>query len=333
MHPRVLFILKRNQGSGGANHTSSGLKNSAKYVVDMLIEEYIAYAELVQVFDGNGIDREVYLFQPDIVVLEAIWCPPSKLLELSRLWPKVQWVVRIHSEIPFLANEGLAIEWIDRYLDIRNVVIASNSPRGARDLAQFKAIFLPNYYPLNMPTFPKQKSNSLRVGCFGAIRPMKNQLAQAFAAIAYAKAHHYLALEFYVNSTRCEQGGEQVYKNLRALFAAQPPGYRLIPLGWAQRDQFRRVVSDMDVSLNVSLSETYCITAADAASQHIPIVVSREVPWASDSICADPNDISDISSKMGVALGWRRNFITHGNFHGLHIYNRQSIREWSDALG
>ena len=69
-------------------------------------------ASFVQVVDNNDIDREIVKFQPTVVIIEAFWVVPDKFDILKILHPKVVLVVRNHSEIPFLANEGVAFEWL-----------------------------------------------------------------------------------------------------------------------------------------------------------------------------------------------------------------------------
>src|SRR5580693_4883569 len=88
MLPSILFVLKKRDQSWGEKtsygYYSSGLLNSASFINKMLKEEG-ARSHLVEVSDANSIDREVFRFNPDIVVLEAIWCPPAKLRELAKL--------------------------------------------------------------------------------------------------------------------------------------------------------------------------------------------------------------------------------------------------------
>ena len=229
---RVLFVLKhRNVYGDYWSHAeeaalsrdpgksfSSGLLNSARFIVAMLREAGVN-ARLVQVRDNNCIDREVHRFRPDIVVIEALWVVPEKFEVLQRLHPSVQWVVRGHSEIPFLAQEGVAIDWITRYVQFDNVCFAANSESSMRDIrtivgaanpdwwdgmADAKVILLPNYYPYDFGGFPgKPADGFLDVACLGAIRPLKNQLIQAVAAIEFTE-HVGKDLRFHINSTRIE---------------------------------------------------------------------------------------------------------------------------------
>src|SRR5215469_2549040 len=113
---RALFIVKRGQDvSGGYSYSGAfGLTNSAFFVVNTLREAGVK-AKLVVVNDNNDIDKEVTTYRPSHVFIEALWVVPEKFQVLRNLHPNVKWVVRIHSDIPFLAHEGIAIDWIKRY--------------------------------------------------------------------------------------------------------------------------------------------------------------------------------------------------------------------------
>ena len=104
-------------------------------------------AALAEAIDNNCIDRLVTEYNPDVVIIEALWVVPEKFDVLKKLHPGVRWIVRLHSDIPFLAGEGIAVEWIYGYA-ARGVEVAFNSPRASED---FGALYLPNFYPLGKP--------------------------------------------------------------------------------------------------------------------------------------------------------------------------------------
>lgn len=302
MSPRILFIVKYREtydGSCGYDGTPAsygGLYHSALFVVQMLRAAGVA-AKLAQVCDNNDIDREVTAFKPSIVIIEALWVVPEKFDILSKLHPNVQWVVRCHSEIPFLAYEGIAMDWITRYVENPNVSVASNSQYATRD---FKSIvgpsqvyYLPNYYPVT-PVRRKRPAPTWEIGCFGALRPLKNQLIQALAAIEFARSTG-KGLRFHVN-TRAEQGGDSVLKNLRALFVAT--GFQLVEHGWETREEFLQTLSKTDIGMQVSFSETFDITAADTVSLEIPLVTSKEVVWSATASQADTTNTASILRKL-----------------------------------
>lgn len=103
---------------------------------------------MVHAVDNNCINKFVTEFRPDVVVIEALWVVPEKFDELISLHPKVKWTVRIHSEIPFLAYEGTAMDWIHGYIE-RGVQVSVNSRRTQRDIhygTGVKPAYTPNYY-------------------------------------------------------------------------------------------------------------------------------------------------------------------------------------------
>ena len=101
--PKILFILKQRLDSYGG--TSVGLINSAIFVCNTLISHGVE-AKVVIVKDANDIDREVMKFKPSHVILEAIWVPPYKMVELLSInrYKKVQWIIRIHSKTSLLSQ-------------------------------------------------------------------------------------------------------------------------------------------------------------------------------------------------------------------------------------
>jgi hypothetical protein len=338
---RVLFILKSRDNyseltSCYALH-SSGLYNSARFVVDMLNKSGTD-AKIVEVLDNNSIDREVSLYKPTHVIIEALWVVPEKFEILTKLHPTVKWIVRGHSEIPFIANESVAIDWIFKYLRIPNVRYATNSERSFIDFSgivgefdRCKILYLPNFYPIGVEHYNSASSSRvLNVGCFGAIRPLKNNLIQAVAAIRYADEKGTF-LKFHVNSGRAEQGGSSNLENLRKLF--HHTRYTLVEHSWQEHEYFLDLLSRMDVSLAVSFSETFNIVAADSVACGVPLVCSSEVHWASRFSYADPNSTRSISKAIGrVTNKLTKPWITSLNRKSLIDNVARARKDWLRAL-
>lgn len=322
---KILFILKKNHGYENSNTKSSGLFYSAKFVVDMLNKADVE-TKLVEVTDNNDIDREVTAYKPHIVIIEALWVVPEKFDVLKKLHPHVKWVVRIHSDLPFLATEGVAISWIKGYLR-RNIFVAFNAWKTFLEFRKFpdRVIYLPNYYPQHKQ-WGWHLGDLLHIGCFGALRPLKNQLLQARAAIKYADSIG-KSLVFYVNATRCEQGGGSVLKNLRALFA-KPHRHCLVELSWMDHHKFVEVVRQMDAIMQVSFTETFCITAADAVSVGVPLVCSPDIEWATWFSKASPNSVRSIAKGLARVLGPFKDTIKALNTYNLREYSKESRRVW-----
>lgn len=305
MSSRLLFILKCREGNWGYGSRESGLSNSARFVVDMLQKNGIE-AKAVEVIDNNCIDREVTLYSPTHVIIEAFWVVPEKFDVLMSLHPKVRWIVRDHSETPFLANEGIAFGWTLEYLK-RGVEVMCNSPRAVGDMAALaitgnlnpeNVTYGPNVYPTpGYGEFELKKRNPARidVGCFGAIRPLKSHMTQVIAALIFAKSVG-AKLNFHINATRVEGKGDPILKNIRETFARLD--HNLVEHGWCNHKEFLNVLKGMDISLQVSFTETFNIVAADSMASGVPLVVSNEVPWIGEYAHRHPTDTFDISKGM-----------------------------------
>lgn len=341
--PRVLFILK--QRVNAAIGMSNGLSNSVRFVVDMLLDEGID-AGVVEVPDYNHIHRQCLKNKPTHVVIEAIWASPQKFIELQQLNPDIVWIIRGHSEIPFLANEGIAIDWIYRYVDMENVFYAANSPASVRDVrnlvrsahpdwslekTEAKVLYLPNFYPTKLAFKRRKIANEfLDVACFGAIRPLKNQLIQAITAIELADFQG-KTLRLHINATRSEQGGDNNLKNIRALF--QHTKHQLVEHGWLSHKEFLDTMKQMDLGMQVSFSETFNIVAADMVVSGLPIVTSPEITWVSKWCQAESTNSEDIFAKMIRVTDWRlRDALRILNLRGLKTYCEKSKTTWLQYL-
>jgi len=343
MKTDILFILKLRKGyedysfySGKSKCLSTGLYNSAVFVNDMLNEQGFT-SNLEVAIDNNCIDRLVTIYNPKIAIIEALWVVPEKFEVLQALHPSVTWVVRLHSEVPFMAQEGIAYKWIKEYVKYSNVYVAANAPRMLSSVKRLvgglyhKVKYLPNYYPItDVDTkVPNRKARVLNVGCFGAIRPLKNQVHQALAAIEFAE-NNGKRLAFHVNGDRVETRGEEVLKNLFSIFE-NSRGHTLIRHEWLTHENFLEVCNSMDIGMQVSFSETFNIVSADMLAVGVPIVVSSEVPFAAPFFTASPVCQKSMVTALGRA--YRMPKLNRWlSYKGLKYYNRDSITDWKFTI-
>jgi hypothetical protein len=347
---RVLFILKRREDYStdltnfNTYTVSTGMYNSASFVSNMLCDAGVK-SKVAVVIDNNGIDREVHQFKPTHVFIEGYWVVPEKFDVLKPLHPTVKWFVRCHSETPFLAQEGIAMQWTFEYLK-RGIGVAGNSPRVNRELRviakasselaltdrQLEEMMplLTNYYPVSHHAshVATPIDDVINVGCFGAFRPLKNHMIQAMAAIDYAEQRG-LTLNFHVNSGRVEMAGGNQLKNLKALFDNLPQ-HQLIEHPWASHAEFLELINEMDICLQVSFTETFNIVSADSVNLGVPTVPSREIVWMHAPF-ADPTSTTDIAEKMGQVLS-QRNFLVEKNREKLRAYSQQTKTRWLNFL-
>jgi hypothetical protein len=336
---KVLFLVKNRNSDGGPYSPPFGLLYSAKFVA-ALLRKHNYHAKVAHVLDGNSIDKIVTSFDPDVVIIEALWVTPEKIRELLDLkrHEHRKWVVRLHSKPAFLSLEGMAMSWLCEMTSIAmensKFYIAVNNDQAEKELDSVllgNINLLPNYYAFSgIEHDPQRNWSELHVGCFGALRPLKNTLEQALAAIIYANETG-RALRFHVNSTRVEQHAEPVLNNLRSLFG-RAKKHKLVEVPWTSHREFLRVVSKMNLGLQVSFSESFNIVSADFASIGVPIVVSEEISWMPEDFMADTTDAFDIVETMKhvekmsswvARLKMRRSLIK---------YNRISERAWLKFL-
>ena len=167
------------------------------------------------------------------------------------------------------------------------------------------------------------------IGCFGAIRPMKNQLNQALAAISFGNEMK-KKIRFHINSDRVEQKGDSVLKNIENAFTNTR--HELVLHPWMHHEDFIKIVRGMDLGMQVSLSETFNIVAADFVWNGIPVIGASDINWLSSFYMADPNSITNIKNKLYVA--WYGRFINLQflNYMKLESYNYEALKQWLNTL-
>lgn len=334
---RVLFITKQRElNTEGYSYggLSSGLLNSATFMAAMLQSNHIE-ARVVQVIDNNEIDKEVSSYKPTHVFIEALWVVPSKFEVLTKLHPKVKWIVRLHSDVPFAAMEGIFMDWVFQYIKYPQVTVNVNSSVMYESLTHLipnsKLVYLPNFYPVGEQiALPVQKQGHIDVGCFGAIRPLKNQLIQAVSAIKFGNLID-KQIRFHINIGRNEQNGSPVLRNIQNLFANQLK-HKLVEHPWMPHQEFVKVIQQMDICMQMSFTETFNIVTADAVNENIPVVVSPAVNWISPVYQADPLSVNSQVGKLLIAYKLSPTGVQEVNKEGLRKYNQASQHKWLDYL-
>lgn len=339
----VLFVLKARDRNWNPENKyskgSSGLLNSARFVSDMLIDNGIESEVTIIENHRSHLELKLREFNPDIVVIEAVWFTAENLkLFVDNVRHKNRrWIVRCHSEFPFLSSEGAVFTPFMKYGIMNNVYVSCNSPRAICDFKTIvesknlkfanEIVLLPNYYstPQVLPNKETINKDLLNISCFGAIRPLKNQLQQSIAAMAYANENN-KKLRFHINSSRIEGKGETVLSALRDVFLDSK--HELIEHTWLDHIGFTSLCSSMDVGLQVSFSETFNIVGADHVCNNVPIVGSKELPWLESEFHADPCDAMDIKNKIYRAI--ERG--AESQMSSLKAYSERSKYIWIDAL-
>jgi len=346
---KVLIILKKKEDYESEKENniglSTGLYNSALFIHNML-NNYDVKSKMVIVNDNNDIDKEVYKYKPTHVIIEALWVVPEKFNILCKLHPDVKWIIRLHSQLPFISNEGIAMDWIANYVKFPQIIIAANSNRMLEEMRFYlqtkmnwsdeetkdKIIFLPNYFPnINIDHEQNYDKNIINIGCFGSIRPLKNQLIQAMSAIKFAEENN-KTLYFHINVGRIEQKGEPILKNLKGLFEQlENKNYKLVLHEWMPRKEFLDLCKTMDIGMQCSFSETFNIVLADLVSVGTPVIGTSEIPWLSKLFTVNPTNSRQIERKIRLAYNYPKLNVWL-NKRNLNFYSNKTIYIWLDFL-
>lgn len=172
---------------------------------------------------------------------------------------------------------------------------------------------------------------TINISCFGAVRPLKNHLNQAAAAIKFADQQG-LNLNFHINSSRVEQKGDNILKNLRSTFFYLR-NHNLVEHEWLPHSQFLNLIqTQIDIGMQVSFTETYNIVVADHVVQGVPVVASAEVPFVSRLFCAQPNNVPSMVRALWIAHWGSWVGLQRINQRLLDQNNQQSVRAWRKTL-
>lgn len=249
----------------------------------------------IEVDDVEHIIIALQRYRPKNVLIQAIWVSKESLMMLKSKFPKTNIYIHIHSKIPFLAAEGHAMIRINEAFESGCGVVVNNE---LTHHAIPGSTYLPNIYAAKIqdrgPVWDPKKE-TFDVICGGSLRPMKNHLSQAIAAIKAADKFK-KKLRFHVNMGRNE-GGDDIKMNLLGLFQ-RFKNHELISIPWMSHSEFINYCGKMDVGMQVSMSESFNIVAADYVAAGISMVVSPEIEWAHPVSVVNPGDVDAIANRM-----------------------------------
>jgi glycosyltransferase involved in cell wall biosynthesis len=307
---RVVFIFKNFGLIKGVSHIGLG----------------VASANTSETLKQNGISTEVWsiLNAKDLVeqlhedtsnnknkpithiIISAPWIPTSLLAELTCKYTHINFVVVSHSNVGFLAADRNGIKLLREEVILQNPVdnfhVAGNSKKFA-DWASLAwgadIVYLPNLYNVKDMKFEfKQwdRQEPIRIGCFGALRPLKNQITAAASALAIVKELDHPG-EIWFSSGRNEGWASDAISQL----VGNINDFKIKNMPWAPWYEFRKFVGTMHLNLQPSYTESFNMVVADSVYESIPAVVSEAIPWTPKKWIANSDDALDIARK-GIKL-------------------------------
>jgi hypothetical protein len=269
------------------------------------------------------------------VIISAPWIPTVELQALANDFPDTHFAVNCHSNVGFLQADRNGVKLMREVMELEmgtaNVHMAGNSRRfchWVRSAFGVPCTYLPNLYYLDgcpvrqMPW----RGGTLRIGIFGATRPLKNLMSAAGAALEIARRLR-SPLELWLSGGRTEGGGETILAAVREMLGALP-GISLHSNGWQSWPNFRKTVGHMHLLLQPSYTESFNMVTADGVAEGVPSVVSNAIDWAPDDWKADVDDVLDIA-RTGRRLLYDEHAADEGRTaladyvaDGLHAYRK-----------
>lgn len=272
------------------------------------------------------------------VVVSAPWIPSVDLQQLTNTYPDVQFAVNCHSNVGFLQADANGVKLVREALEIEtgtfNFHFAGNSRRFCRWITDAYAApcsYLPNLYFLDgvsrgcRPIF---HGGTLRIGAFGATRPLKNFMSAGGAALEISRQLK-ADLELWVSAGRTEGGGDTILRAARAMLGGLAT-VKLIENGWQSWPKFRQTVGNMHLLLQPSYTESFNMVTADGIAEGVPSVVSSAIDWAPSHWKADVDDVFDIARAGRYLLS-----DPHASQEGLSAliaHNQVGLSAWKQYL-
>ena len=336
---RILFVLK-DRFYNKTHSKSYGLINSSKQVSKYL--ESIGYiCKVVQVIDGNYIDKEIFEFKPDVVIIEALWVTGEKMKELIEIkrYKDIKWIVRIHSDIGFLSAETLALKYINDYISLKknNLFLSCNYYEFNKHLSNvlcYEFIYLPNIIDLNFHNKQKESEcDHIDIGCFGSLRILKNQCYQAICSMEASnkigkKLKFHISVDVNLDKSEIKN---PVLKNLEELF--KDSHHELVKHYWMEQEEFHHLIKKMDLGLQLSYTESFNIVSADFVNKGVPIIVSKSIRWMPWFLKTSTVDYNKTIRKIIRIYKWRYcKLLKWWSRRNLFVYNESSKFLWVKFL-
>jgi len=303
-NPNVAIVFRNFKAYGHDKYSHIGLGINAYHTARVLRAHGIP-ADPVSVFYVTDIAPKLKGTPYTHVILDAPWIQKGDLTALLSQFPDKLFIVRCHSQVGFLQVDPGAVQIILDDLSLQesllNLRVAGNSHRFTRFIEHVynkRCLLLPNLYDLERPVVRgfSDVDEVIRVASFGSIRHLKMHSVAAAGALWLARKHR-KQLEFHLSVHRDEHG-DGALRAIRNMFAPLPWA-KLIENPWADWSEFRTLVANMNLFLQVSATETFNIATADAIAEGVPCVVTHAIDWVPERWKVEIDDVEAIAN-----TGW-----------------------------
>ena len=324
---RILFAYKNFAARKGISHIGLGVSHLNTSTV---LKELGVWTEVRGITNSNDLDKMLKEIDDQALrrnevrlshcILAAPWVEVCDLERIMSVHNQVQFCVVCHSNAAFLSADTGAIQRLPKLVNLQlhndRFSLACNSERGKKWVEaayRHPVTYLPNLYDTS--TFVGApniwRGGVLKIGCFGAMRPLKNMFSAAVAAIIMSEKLR-TDVEFHMTEGR---EGSQYTINCVTELLQNHKRVKLVMNTWTVWSEFRTLVSTMHLMFQPSFTESFNIVSADGIAEGVPSVVSEAIDWCPPHWIAPADDA---------------NYMATTGMHLLSDFN--SIQEGRDAL-
>jgi glycosyltransferase involved in cell wall biosynthesis len=270
------------------------------------------------------------------VVIAAPWLSALDVDTMVRHFRHVQFGIVSHSNIGFLQADPGALKLLRQYAliaeEVCNLKIGGNSfvfAHWFQEVYGGQLLVLPNLYQLEESKERHQCDDVIRIGSFGAIRPQKNVMTSAAAAVLLARRTG-RQVEFHVSTGREDGGGNMILNAIRQMLT-QVQGIELVERHWSDWREFKRIVRSMDILFQMSYTESFNMVTADGVNEGVPTVTSDAIVWVPDEWKAKADDVYSVLSVAERLLAHREEEVEKGR-KALRHHNQIGFQFWKEFL-
>lgn len=338
---RLVFAYRNFAASRGVSHIGLGVSaaNTAR-----TLRAHGVWAEVWPITSADELQHRLRAEHASgraavsHVILCAPWIPTERLQALTAAFPETRFVLISHSNVGFLMADANGIRLLREAMDLQvgmhNLSVAGNCRRFVQWAGKAwgqAVVWLPNLYDVSTMRAAAARrpweGGTLRIGCFGATRPLKNAVTAAAAACELA-ATLKADVEFWVSSGRAEGGGG--VENAVRQMVAGAVGVTLMASPWQPWPGFRRVVRQMHLLMQPSFTESFNMVTADGVAEGVASAVSDAIDWVPEQWIARADDAGDLA-KTALALLHDPHAVMDGQA-ALRRYGSAGREEWMNFL-
>ena len=328
---RVVLAYKNFAANRNISHIGLGVAamNTAKVLCREGYE-----AEVWPIINSKDLRERLAAAPAEHVIVSAPWIPTQELQQLVNSHPGTRFAVNCHSNVGFLQADRNGVRLIREAMELEmgtaSFHVAGNSRRFSgwvRDSFGCPCAYLPNLYWLSREGVAHRRpftDGTLRIGVFGATRPLKNLMSAAGAALEISRNLR-VPLELWLSAGRSEGGGETVLAALQEMLQGLPQ-VKLMMNGWQSWPKFRKVVGHMHLLLQPSYTESFNMVTADGIAEGVPSVVSNAIDWAPEHWKAEVDDVLDIA-RVGRQLLFDARASSDG-LKALELFNEDGVNAY-----